>query len=241
MNQPEQQPVPLTKPATAPAAKPVAEGEIRASDADRDRFADILREAVAEGRLTAEEHSDRIDGVYRAKTLGELEPLVRDLPTADPRTHAPGPAHPVQDGLPVPTVNLVAVFSASVRRGRWRVGGRTNAFSCFGSVEIDLTEAVFEQQQVVINATSVFGSVEIRVPENVTLRGSGTGVFGNVEVDTQESAEPGAPVVVVSGWAVFGSIEARPKRGKRLRDLHARLRGNSHERVDGSPRKHLGH
>ncbi|MEU6081485.1 DUF1707 domain-containing protein [Streptomyces sp. NPDC047108] len=231
----------MTKRATAPAAEPVAEGEIRASDADRDRIADILREAVAEGRLTAEEHSDRIDGVYRAKTLGELEPFVRDLPTGAPQAPAPAPAHAAPGGVPAPAVNLVAVFSASVRRGRWRVGGRTNAFACFGSVEIDLTEAVFEQQQIVVNATSVFGSVEVRVPENVTLRGSGTGVFGSAEIDTQESTEPGAPVVVVTGWAVFGSIEARPKRGKRLRDLHARLRGNSHERVDGSPRKHLGH
>ncbi|MEV6316075.1 DUF1707 domain-containing protein [Streptomyces sp. NPDC051776] len=230
----------LTKPATAPA-RPLAEGEIRASDADRDRIADILREALAEGRLTPEEHSDRVDGVYRAKTLGKLAPLIRDLPTGAPQTHAPGPARPVPGGVPAPTVNLAAVFSASVRRGRWRVGGRTNAFACFGSVEVDLTEAVFEQQQIVINATSVFGSVEVRVPENVTLRGSGTGVFGSVEVDTQESAEPGAPVVVVTGWAVFGSIEARPRRGKRLRDLHARLRGHSHDRVEGSPPKHLGH
>ncbi|MGY4902865.1 DUF1707 SHOCT-like domain-containing protein [Streptomyces sp. 900116325] len=36
---------------------------------------------MAEGRLTAEEHAERVDAVYRAKTVGELEPLVRDLPT----------------------------------------------------------------------------------------------------------------------------------------------------------------
>ncbi|MGP3953901.1 DUF1707 SHOCT-like domain-containing protein [Streptomyces sp. 7N604] len=213
------------------AAKPVAEAEIRASDADRDRFADILREALAEGRLTAEEHAERIDGVYRAKTLGELEPLVRDLPAAGtrmPPAAAPA-AGPPYAQAEAPPENLVAVFSASTRKGRWRIGRRTNVFTCFGSVEIDLTEAMFEQQQVVINATSIFGSVEVRVPENVTLRGSGTGVFGNVEVDTQESADLNAPVVVISGYAVFGSIEAKPKRGKRLRDLHAHAR------------KHLGH
>lgn len=64
-----QQPVNLTK--------PVAEAEIRASDADRDRIAEILREALAVGRLDAEEHAERIDLVYRAKTMGELEPLDR--------------------------------------------------------------------------------------------------------------------------------------------------------------------
>ena len=75
-----------------------------------------------------------------------------------------------------------------------------------------------------INAVAVFGDVEIRVPENISLRGSGAGVFGSFEVDTLESADPDAPVVVVDGIAVFGSIEAKPKRGKRLRDLHDRMR-----------------
>ncbi|MFF1694082.1 DUF1707 domain-containing protein [Streptomyces sp. NPDC058257] len=208
---------------------------LRASDADRDRTADILREALAEGRLTAEEHSERIDGVYRAKTMGELEPLVSDLPAASgaARTTAapePAPSRP-SDGVvpPVADENLVAVFSSSVRKGRWRVGRRTHAYAIFGNVEIDLSEAIFEQQQVVIKAISVFGNVEIRVPENVSLRGSGTGVLGNFEVDMLDSAERDAPVVFVDGYAVLGNIEAKPKRGKLVRDLHKQLR------------KHLGH
>ncbi|MEV0919689.1 DUF1707 domain-containing protein [Streptomyces sp. NPDC049967] len=212
---------------TAPAEPDV----IRASDADRDRIADILREAMAEGRLTAEEHGERVDAVYRAKTVGELEPLVRDLPApggaaarpaAAPYAHGP-------EGAAGPAENLIAVFSSSTRRGRWRVGGRTNAFSLFGSVEIDLTEALFGQRLTVINATAIFGSVEIRVPENISLRGSGTGIFGNFEVVTLESGDPEAPVVVVNGYSVFGSVEAKPKRGKFITDLQDRLR------------KHLGH
>lgn len=220
----------LDKQPQQPTAPAVTEG-IRASDADRDRIADILREALAEGRLTADEHADRVDSVYRAKTVGELEPLVRDLPSPG---GAPGPA----SGTPYaygpepatgPADSLVAIFSSSTRKGRWRVGGRMNAFSLFGSVEIDLTEALFGQRLTVINATSVFGSVEIRVPENISLRGSGTGIFGSFEVRTLESADPEAPVVVVNGYSVFGSVEAKPKRGKFIADLQDRLR------------KHLGH
>ncbi|MFD5869703.1 DUF1707 domain-containing protein [Streptomyces sp. NPDC060322] len=202
---------------------------IRASDADRDRIADILREAVAEGRLTAEEHAERVDLVYRAKTVGELEPLVQDLPAPGGSTRQAGSPYADTTGTAGPAENLVAVFSGSTRRGRWRVGGRTNAFALFGSVEIDLTEALFGQRLTVINATSIFGSVEIKVPENISLRGSGTGVFGNFEVDTLESADPEAPVVVVNGYSVFGSVEAKPKRGKLIANLHQQLR------------KHLGH
>lgn len=213
--------------------QPTARAEpdvIRASDADRDRIADILREAMAEGRLTADEHAERVDSVYRAKTVGELEPLVRDLPTPGGAPRAVGASYDRTPEVPTgPAENLVAIFSSASRKGRWRVGGRTNAFALFGSVEIDLTEALFGQRLTVINATSIFGSVDIRVPENISLRGSGTGIFGSFEVATLESADPEAPVVAVNGYSVFGSVEAKPKRGKFIADLQDRLR------------KHLGH
>ncbi|WP_245769407.1 DUF1707 SHOCT-like domain-containing protein [Streptomyces indicus] len=203
-----------------PAPRPVG---LRASDADRDRTAEILAAALAEGRLTADEHAERIEGVYQAKTVAELEPYVADLPGAH---HAPQPAAPVGD-QPTPGAvpatadeNLVAVFSSTTRKGRWRVGRRTHAYAVFGNVEIDLTEAIFEYQQVVIKAVSVFGNVEVKVPENISLRGSGSGIFGNFEVEALDSAESGAPVVFVDGYAVLGNIEARPKRGKFIEDLH---------------------
>lgn len=56
---------------------------IRASDADRDRTAALLREHHAAGRLTAEEFGERLDKVYAAKTLGELDELLADLPGID--------------------------------------------------------------------------------------------------------------------------------------------------------------
>ncbi|MEU5010177.1 DUF1707 domain-containing protein [Streptomyces sp. NPDC021749] len=215
----------LTKAATRPAGTPVAEADIRASDADRDRIAGILREALAEGRLDPEEHAERIDTVYRAKTLGELEPVVRDLPAATGGRPQPGPgAAPAHGtGAPPPDQNLVAIFSAATRKGRWHVPARINAVAVFGSVEIDLTEAVFPQQQVQITVTSLFGSVEIRVPENVTLRSSGSGILGSFEIDTHEAEDGDAPQIQVTGYAVLGSVEARPKRGALIRDLRDRL------------------
>jgi hypothetical protein len=56
---------------------------IRASDADRDRTAALLREHHAAGRLTAEEFNERLEKVYAAKTLGELDELLADLPGID--------------------------------------------------------------------------------------------------------------------------------------------------------------
>jgi hypothetical protein len=56
---------------------------IRASDADRDRVASLLREHHAAGRLTAEEFHDRMDRALEARTLGELDELMTDLPAID--------------------------------------------------------------------------------------------------------------------------------------------------------------
>lgn len=56
---------------------------IRASDADRDRATTLLREHHAAGRITAEEFHDRMDQALEAKTLGELDELMADLPAID--------------------------------------------------------------------------------------------------------------------------------------------------------------
>jgi hypothetical protein len=57
--------------------------KIRASDEDRDRAASLLREHHAAGRLTAEEFNERLDKAYAAKTLGDLDELMSDLPAID--------------------------------------------------------------------------------------------------------------------------------------------------------------
>lgn len=204
-----------------PAVPASADADVRASDADRDRVADILREALAEGRLDAQEHSDRLDAVYQAKTMGQLEPLVRDLPqhgarsAPRPTAAVPGPASGEET-----TDNAVAVFGGTVRKGRWRVPRWINAFACFGGVDIDLTKAVFEHREITIRASAIFGGVDIKLPENVTLRSRGVGIFGGFDVPSFDSPEADAPVIVVKGFALFGGVSGKAKRGKRVRNLH---------------------
>ncbi len=56
---------------------------LRASDADRERTAELLREHHAVGRLTAEEFNSRLELAFAARTLGELDELLADLPAID--------------------------------------------------------------------------------------------------------------------------------------------------------------
>jgi len=56
---------------------------LRASDEDRDRTATLLREHHAAGRLDAAEFNDRLDKAFDAKTMGDLDALLADLPGID--------------------------------------------------------------------------------------------------------------------------------------------------------------
>lgn len=60
-----------------------ADPKIRASDQDRDRTAEQLREHHAAGRLDADEFNERLDKVFGAKTIGDLDALTHDLPAVD--------------------------------------------------------------------------------------------------------------------------------------------------------------
>jgi hypothetical protein len=53
---------------------------LRASDADRERVAEALRQHHVDGRLDADELTQRLDRAYDAKTFGELDAVTTDLP-----------------------------------------------------------------------------------------------------------------------------------------------------------------
>jgi hypothetical protein len=210
----------VSVPAAFPANDP--HSTMRASDADRDRVAEALREAYAEGRLDVEEHNERIDLAYRAKTLGELSPLLSDLPQRHMGT-VTGPATPIP-AMPAnyaPGSKITAVFAEQKRGGRWLVPAQTIAAAVFGSVTIDLREAVLTQREVVIVANAVFGSVEIKVPHGVVVRDEGTAVFGSRSGSDRTAAgdvpiTPDSPVVVLRGMALFGEVSVRYPKPKKF-------------------------
>jgi Domain of unknown function (DUF1707)/Cell wall-active antibiotics response 4TMS YvqF len=184
---------------------------LRASDADREHVAEQLGRAFAEGRLSTEEHSERLEAVYGAKTMGELRPLLADLPVefAPPTASRSGAVAPLASGDAV-----VAIFGETKRTGRWLVRSGLTVKAVFGSVELDLTEAVLEQREITVFANAVFGEVIIRVPDGVVVHDEGSAVFGSRKLAVgAEQFGPETPVVHVKGFAFFGNVEAkRPKR-----------------------------
>ena len=80
----------------------------RAADADREAISERLRRHHAEGRLDAEEFQERVDRCYQAKTIGELDQLVTDLP---PEPTSPGRFH-LQRLRMVPLLPIVIAIVA---------------------------------------------------------------------------------------------------------------------------------
>ena len=223
-----------------PPARP-SPASMRASDADRDEVADRLREALAEGRITPEEHAERIDVVYKAKTYAELEPVLSDLPAQ----HTPGPRVDLRkEQAPAPpppqSPHLVAVFSGVERKGRWLVEPTTTVTCVFGGAELDFRQAVLSKGEVTLNVTCVFGGVNVVVPPGVRVVGSNFAVFGGTDLPEDDTVDPDAPVIRLTGMLLFGgvSVERRAAGEKRGRDRHRHRRELHREHHDEMRRLH---
>jgi len=195
---------------------------MRISDADRDRAASVLGNALAEGRLTAEEHAARLDAIFAAKTHADIVPVVRDLPGAaaalEPAAYAalePAGAEPgAQLTHFAPSgqrARVVAVFSGATRKGRWRVPAEMVAVSVFGDTDLDLRQATMSQRSVSMRVIAVFGSARITVPPEMHVIDEGWALFGGREMppDNDESVTPGAPVLRITGVSIFGLMTVR--------------------------------
>jgi uncharacterized protein DUF1707/cell wall-active antibiotic response 4TMS protein YvqF len=132
--------------------------DLRASDADRERVIALLGEAVSDGRLTPDEHAQRLEAAISARTLGELAGLTTDLVTSD--------AQPLRlDG----TRPVAAVFGPQRREGRWVVPERMAVAAVFGEALLDFREALLQSPRIVIYATVFFGRLKILIPEGITV------------------------------------------------------------------------
>jgi hypothetical protein len=184
---------------------------MRASDADRDRVAEVLRNAAGDGRLGLDELDDRLSAVYAAKTYAELEPITHDLPTSASR-----PNVPTSDRIGgTPTSSWgIAIMSGFRRMGAWTVPRTFNAVAFWGGGSIDLRDARFAEAEVRIRAFAVMGGVEIIVPDDIEVHVNGVGIMGGFDHNVSGPGSRGGPRVIISGFAFWGGVGVRRKARK---------------------------
>lgn len=183
---------------------------MRISDADRDRVADVLREAAGEGRLELDELDERLEQTFRAKTYADLVPITADL---YPVSHDPAPASPAPLVGGVPAVghaSSTAILGDCKRRGVWQVPAHHTAFTVMGSITLDLRESVLTARETTISANAIMGEIKIIIPAHMHAVVDGTpimGDYGQGKDRVPAILGPDSPTIRVKGVALMGSVQ----------------------------------
>ncbi len=205
---------------TGEPAEPGPSPEMRASDADRDQVINVLRAALGEGRLTADEFEERMQAVLSARTFSELAAFTADLPA--PGHYVPSaPGHYVPSRTPAAAppepeeIRIVQKGGSVSRTGRWAVPRRIGLRTSWCDVTLDFTEAVLTHTTLLIDAKMRGGTLRMVAGPGVVVDAERLTVR-YTEVEMRPSAEPGAKVVLrveLVGRMRYGRIEVqRPGR-----------------------------
>ena len=190
-------------PPTGEPPEPFPAPDVRASDADRDRVIDVLRAATADGRLTADEFSERMAAALSSRTFGELAPLTADLVT--PVSRAP-------ESASVKDVIRIDQRGGTVQRtGRWLVPLRLEMHPSWCDVIIDFTEAVITHDTLHIDMKMRGGSLILVVGPGIVVDADSLATR-YTDVNIRPPAEPDGPVrlrIYLEGRMRYGYIEAR--------------------------------
>jgi hypothetical protein len=181
--------------------------EMRASDADRDRVVDVLRAAVTDGRLTAEEFDGRVEGALSARTFGELAVLTADLgrPSGgpDPMDLAAAKADEV--------IRIDQRGGSVKRAGPWVVPRRMELRPSWCDVTLDFTDAVITHDTLLIDMNMRGGSLALVAGPGVVVDADSLAVkYTDIEIGP--SIAPGAPVVLrvrLTGRMRYGWVGTR--------------------------------
>ncbi len=170
---------------------------------------------MADGRITVAELETRLDSVYAARTLVELEPITNDLPghalSLSKSAPVVVPANHMLSVSPGGSSrgNIVGIMSGVERRGVWTAPAHINAVAIMGGLILDFTAARLTAMETVMNVTAIMGGVEITVPEGLTVLVEGVGIMGAFEDQVRQNYGPGSPVLRLRGVAIMGGVEVK--------------------------------
>ncbi|MCK0439700.1 DUF1707 domain-containing protein [Gordonia alkaliphila] len=195
-------------------------GQTRASTADREEANAILAAAMSVGALSPEEFTERAGTALAAVTLAELDALCADLPmdrlggaVVSGRLDETS----VSTSGAAPVTRVSGILSGGSIGGGAVVAGHLTAFSLMGGVEIDLRDVEFTAPVLTIACRAIMGGIRIVVPEDVTVEVHGTGIMGGFSGRGAGAGRPGAPRVIVTGFALMGGVDTeRAPRGQNL-------------------------
>ncbi|MGK8521124.1 DUF1707 SHOCT-like domain-containing protein [Nocardia asteroides] len=197
--------------------------ELRVSDAEREHVGQLLQRAVGLGMLSLGEFTERMDTALAAKTRGELNAVLIDLPgvrlvghpAAPPSTFVntspafTGRAHPAPRSNAAGNV-IRSRLSGVNRRGQWQVPPTLYLNNWMSGVTLDFTEAIMSTQVVEVRVDDYCGSVTLIVPAEATVDLNGLELIGSSVNNKVRTGPPLGPLhLVVHGRMRMGSVTAK--------------------------------
>lgn len=151
-------------------ADPPSPPALRASDVDRDQVIELLRGAVADGRLDLVEFDERLEAALTARTIDALTPLTVELIPAPGGGRALTTPHTRTSAGPAPELLTIKEKHGSVRRdGRWTLPHRLLLRTAWCDVFLDLTNAVPSGSELLIELRVSGGNVELLLAPGMVL------------------------------------------------------------------------
>jgi Domain of unknown function (DUF1707)/Cell wall-active antibiotics response 4TMS YvqF len=170
---------------------------VRASDADREVVAGLLRDHAVDGRLTLEELAERVGRAYEASNRDQLDELTRDLSVPE----RPTPRRR-------PTSLLLSFIGGHQKHGRWRLGKHLLILTFIGGADLDLRQVEIDAASTTITILSFIGGADLQVPAGVEVDLSGfSAIGGHDEHGLQPPAHPAAPLVRVRAFGFIGGTD----------------------------------
>jgi len=196
--------------------------QLRISDEERHQVAEILRTAAGDGRIDIDELEERLEATYAARTYADLVPITADLPVVGRRTWQPDRPSPVVAGPA--SENHVAILSGLDRKGAWVVPQHLSVFAMMGGADLDLRQAQFAAQEVVITVNCFMGGAQITVGPHTHVVMEGVGIMGGYSGPDDKvpaDLDASSPTVRIRGVAIWGgvSVERKPLPGQKRKRL----------------------
>ncbi|MGI8496738.1 MAG: DUF1707 SHOCT-like domain-containing protein [Gemmatimonadaceae bacterium] len=184
---------------TVPPSLPSADFEQR-----RERTITALSAHFEQDHLPMDELDRRLELVYQARTSGDLDRLVADLPVL-------GSGGGTEDALTVPDGRpdrgtVLAVMSEAKRVGTWRPPQRVAVVAVMGNVELDFRDAELVAGVTVVEVIAVMGNVTVRVAPDVRVESTGMGLMGVFE-QRHTAGSIGSPTLRLTGYALMSNVE----------------------------------
>ncbi|MBP2188420.1 hypothetical protein BJ987_001321 [Nocardia goodfellowii] len=198
----------------------IGDRDLRVSDAEREHVGELLQRAVGLGMLSLGEFTERMDTALAARTRGELNAVLIDLPgvrligqpaaqptrfvNAAPSLRKPGPvpAHPGDV--------IRSRMSGVTRKGPWQVSPTLRLNNWFSGTTLDFTEAIMSTQVVELQVDDYFSSLTLIVPAEATVDLNQLDLLGSSINNKVRTGPPIGPLhLVVRGQLRFGSVTAK--------------------------------